>query len=118
MRWVWLLVLLGLLGSPALAGDNKQVAKGLFESGLRQYNLGHFERALSDFESAYQTVPDPVFLFNVGQCNRMLGRTQEALLAYRAYLREAPKAPNREEVDRLRAELERTLEQQRKQQEV
>jgi tetratricopeptide (TPR) repeat protein len=118
MRALRLFILLCLASTPALAGDAKQAAKGFYEDGLKQYNLGHFEKALADFESAYQVLPDAVFLFNIGQCHRALGRSQEALLAYRAYLREAPNAPNREEVERLRTELEQTLERQRQQQEV
>ncbi len=120
MRYVRLLMLVTVMSAPAVAAaaDAKQTAKAFYEEGLKQYNLGHFEKALSSFESAYQALPDAVFLFNIGQCHRALGPTQDALLAYRAFLREAPNAPNRSEVERLRAELEQTLERQRQQQQV
>ncbi len=120
MRYVRLLMLVTLVSAPAVAAatDAKPAAKAFYEEGLKQYNLGHFEKALSSFEAAYQAVPDAVFLFNIGQCHRALGHTQEALLAYRAFLREAPNAPNRAEVERLRGELEQTLERQRQQQQV
>jgi hypothetical protein len=119
MRFVRLFMLAALLCAPAVAAaDAKQAAKAFYEEGLKQYNLSHFEKALSSFESAYQSMPDAVFLFNIGQCHRLMGHTQEALHSYRAYLREAPGAPNRAEVERLRAELEQTLERQRHQQQV
>ncbi|HEX4456948.1 MAG TPA: tetratricopeptide repeat protein [Polyangia bacterium] len=116
MRILQVLMLVCLTSSIASADDARQTAKTLYSDGLKQYNLGHFEKALTAFEAAYNAVPDPVFLFNIGQCHRALDQAQEALLAYRAYLREAPNAPNREEVEKLRVELEQTLERRRQQQ--
>ncbi len=96
--------------TPAKAADKAvEIARSLYEDGLKQYNLGHFDVALQDFESAYQAKPDPAFLFNIGQCRRMLGQPQQAILAYRAYLRELPDAPNRGDVHALVTEMEKEL---------
>jgi tetratricopeptide (TPR) repeat protein len=101
------LALVGLSRAQADSADATARAKALYEAGVRQYNLGEFEKALDDFKAAYELRPDPALLFNIGQSHRVLGHTQAAIFAYRAYLRELPDASNRDEVERLRAELER-----------
>jgi len=93
----------------ATTTDATARAKALYQAGVLQYNLSEFQKALDNFKGAYEARPDAVLLFNIGQCHRMLGHAQEAIYAYRAYLREVPDAPNREEVERLRAELEKDL---------
>src|SRR5205823_3684071 len=61
--------------------------------------LGHFEEARQLYEVAHRAHPDPAFLFNIAQCYRMLDCPVEASRQYRAFLREAPGAPNRAEVE-------------------
>jgi tetratricopeptide (TPR) repeat protein len=78
--------------------DAKQAAKALFMSGQRHYNLNEFPQAQSDFKEAYRLLPDPVFLYNLGQCERQLGHYEEAIRFYRSFLREQPKALNRQDV--------------------
>jgi tetratricopeptide (TPR) repeat protein len=75
--------------------------------GTGLYNLGRFSDALAEFEAAYLAIQDPPFLFNIAQCQRKMGNNKEALETYRAYLRVAPAAPNRTEVQRHISELER-----------
>jgi hypothetical protein len=82
-------------------------AKARYARGTSYYNLGRFREALAEYEAAYLAVQDPPFLFNIAQCNRKMGRDQEALGAYRSYLRVAPTAPNRLEVQKRIGELER-----------
>jgi tetratricopeptide (TPR) repeat protein len=76
----------------------KAEAKAHFMSGQRHYNLNELPEALADFKDAYRIYPDPVFLFNLGQCERQLGHFEEAIRFYHNFLREQPKAPNRQEV--------------------
>ena len=113
MRAVMLVVLMLALVAQARADesvtDSTARARTLYQAGVRKYNLSEFEQALDDFKAAYELRPDPVLLFNIGQCHRVLGRPQEAVFAYRAYLREVPDAANRKEVERLRAEMEKEL---------
>lgn len=99
-----MVALLLSLGSAGLARaaepprDPKQEAKARFVSGQSHYNLNEFPQALLDFKEAYRIYPDPVFLFNLGQCERQLGHLDEAMRFYRSFLREQPKAPNRQDV--------------------
>ena len=90
-------------------GDVKQEAKARFVSGQSHYNLNEFTEALGDFKEAYRLLPDPVFLYNLGQCERQLGHLEEAVRFYRSFLREQPKAPNRQDVVHKIEEMETTL---------
>lgn len=89
--------------------DAKQEAKARFVSGQSHYNLNEFSAALGDFKEAYRLLPDPVFLYNLGQCERQLGHLKEGIRFYRSFLREQPKAANRQDVMRKIDEMEATL---------
>jgi tetratricopeptide (TPR) repeat protein len=89
--------------------DAKQEAKARFVSGQSHYNLNEFTEALGDFKEAYRLLPDPVFLYNLGQCERQLGHLEEAIRFYRSFLREQPKALNRQDVVHKIDEMEATL---------
>lgn len=91
--------------------DAKQQAKAHFTAAQSHYNLNEFEQALREFKESYRLYPDPVFLFNLGQCERQLGHTEEAIRFYRSYLREQPKAANRQDVLDKIAELEASQKQ-------
>jgi tetratricopeptide (TPR) repeat protein len=113
MRAIMGVVLMLALVAGARADKNTSDAtvraRALYQAGVLKYNLSEFQQALEDFKAAYELKPDPVLLFNIGQCHRMLGHPQEAVYAYRAYLREVPSSENREEVERLRVEMEKEL---------
>ena len=81
-------------------------AKEHSNQGTRHFELGHYQEALGEFEAAYMAVPDPVFLFNIAQCHRKMGHDKEAIDFYKRYLRAAPKAPNRVDVQKRIQELE------------
>lgn len=90
----------------AAADEDKVLAKQHFESGARHFDLSEWEQALLEFKEAYRLKPDPTFLYNIAQCHRKLGNLDEALTFYRTYLRRAPDARNRNEVERRIADLE------------
>jgi tetratricopeptide (TPR) repeat protein len=93
----------------AAADINKSEAKARFATGQSHYNLNEYSEALREFKEAYRLYPDPVFLYNAGQCERQLGHPEEAIRFYRSFLREQPKAPNRQEVQNKISELEDAL---------
>jgi tetratricopeptide (TPR) repeat protein len=97
-----------LLAAPADA-RGKAEARDAYRLGTQLYNLSEYQQALEKFKQAYLDYPDPSFLFNIGQCHRQLGQKSEAVRSYRAYLREAPGAPNRKEVTELIQGLEKAL---------
>lgn len=99
----------------ARAGDPEE-AKRHFDKAQTAYKLGRFDEAIRGYEAAYREMPEAAFLFNLAQAHRQQyqidrepAHLQKALSLYRAYLREAPAAPNRETVTRLVEELKGLL---------
>jgi tetratricopeptide (TPR) repeat protein len=117
-RWLGIfvceLVVLLAAGLVWAREDPKQEAKALYSTGQSHYNLNEFQEALQDFKEAYRLYPDPAFLFNAAQCERQLGHQEEAIQFYRSYLRNAPKAANRQEVEHRIDELQVALEAAKK----
>lgn len=110
------LVLLLLAGSaPARAEDSKSRAHALYESAMAHYNLSEFKEALADFKEGYRLHHDPVFLFDIAQCQRQLGDSAAAATFYRAYRRESQEADHAQ-VDRLIESMDRAVAEQQKHQ--
>jgi tetratricopeptide (TPR) repeat protein len=104
-------VFLALLFSTAAyardeADPRKLDARRHFESGMAHFNLQEYAFAISEFEDAYRLQPDPAFLYNLGQAHRLAGHDERALYFYRTYLRAAPEADNRAEVESRISDLE------------
>ena len=107
---VALLALLTMAVTPAARAaesDDLARAKAKYIEAARQFDLTEYAAALEGFREAYRLAGDPVFLFNIAQCHRKLGHTQDALTFYRNYLRRKPDAGNRDEVERRIQEMER-----------
>ena len=96
--------MVAMLARPALGQADKATAKAHFEAATRLYDVQEFAKALEEYKAAYLAKPDPVFLFNIGQCYRKLGKREKAIEFYRNFLKKAPADdPNRPTVEsRLR----------------
>jgi tetratricopeptide (TPR) repeat protein len=105
--------LAGWLGGVAFAQDVGK-ARGLFISGSKHFDLGEYEQALADFKEAYRIKDDPVLLYNIAQCHRLLKHDEEALRAYKSFLHRAPDSPVRPEVEQRILALEQSIEAQKK----
>lgn len=90
------------------AGNAEAAAMALYAQGEEHYQAGRIEEALVAFQKAYQLLPAPGLLVNIGQCFRQLGDHASAVRAFERYLQEDPAADNRPEVEELIAS-ERTL---------
>lgn len=110
-----LLLVSSLCCASVARADDVGAAKAHYQDGTKRYNLGEYEQALTEFKAAYLAKPDPVFLFNIGQCQRQLGLWDAAEKSYRGYLRESPSlaAKNREEVKKLISEMETAVRENR-----
>jgi tetratricopeptide (TPR) repeat protein len=84
-------------------------AKDHYKKGMRLYDLGRFDEAVQEFETAYQYKEDPFYIYNLAQAHRRAGHPEKALELYRTYLRKAPAAADREDVERRIAALEKSL---------
>ncbi|HXU69482.1 MAG TPA: tetratricopeptide repeat protein [Polyangia bacterium] len=92
--------------------DDVPAAREHYAKGKRLYDLGRFGDAAKEYEAAYQAKDDPALLFNLGQAHRLAHEYPQALLAYKAYLRNVPDAPNRAEVEQRIAELQAQIDAQ------
>jgi tetratricopeptide (TPR) repeat protein len=95
-------------GAPPPASPVEQ-SRQHHRNAVVHFNLDEWKQAADEFKEAYRLHPDPLFLYNIAQCYRKLGDHAEALSYYRKYLRAAPKASNRAEVERRIDELEAAL---------
>ena len=119
-RCGWLapvVLILGALAPAALhaqtEAEKKSQAKDLYERATRLYDVGKYGEAINAYEQAYLLIEDPALLFNIGQAYRLWDRPEEAVRAYKNYLRKRPDARNRADVERKIADLERTIEERR-----
>jgi tetratricopeptide (TPR) repeat protein len=80
--------------------NDRTRARELTAKASAAYRANDFAQALEHFERAYALVPAPELLFNVGQCQRHLGRDAQARGSFRAYLRARPNAPERAQIER------------------
>jgi tetratricopeptide (TPR) repeat protein len=86
---------------------NRAAAGEAYREGQRQYELNDFSAALELFKRAYTLYDEPALLYNIAQCHRQLGDDEQAIKFYKSYLRKIPDAPNRDDVTRLLATLEK-----------
>lgn len=104
----------GAIAGRAQAADESSAAAGSakahYKLGRTHYQLGEYRDALTEFKEAYRLKQDASFLFNIAQCHRQLSEYAEAIKLYGSYLREAPEAGNRAEVERQVRELKEALE--------
>jgi hypothetical protein len=92
-----LVVLVHLAARTAVAADvdadEKARGKALLAEGLNLMDNGHAQEALAKFEAAYQIVPSPKVLFNMGLAHQALGNRVTALECFEGFLGELPDAP-------------------------
>lgn len=85
-------------------------ARELFRDGNALVDQAKYAEALERFESAYALWDNPKIKLNIATSLRALGRSVQALEAYRHYLRQAePSSERRAEVEAICAELEARL---------
>jgi hypothetical protein len=113
MKTLWVSLILLVAGAGvAHARDDVQAAREHFIKGKRLYDLGRFADAAKEYEAAYEEKDDPALLFNIGQAHRLAGHAKASLLAYKAFLRNVPSAPNQVEVEARIRELQVIVDQQ------
>jgi len=104
---------------PAIAraeseAEKKQQAKDHYEMATRLYDVGKYGEAIAEYEQAYLLIEDAALLFNIGQAYRLWDRPEDAIRAYKNYLRRRPDASNRVDVEKKIADMERVVEDRRR----
>lgn len=94
-----LLASLLVAGWASLAAASPEDALRFFEIAESRYKAGDFLNAIPLYAAAYREEQDPAYLYNLGQCYRRAGDSRNAAEMLSRYLREAPAAPDRAEVE-------------------
>lgn len=92
--------------------EARQRARQHAREAATHYNVGRFQEALDGYTAAYEIIPAPGLLFNLGQCHRELGNHERVLFFFERFLGERPEAANRAMVEELIAESRAALERQ------
>lgn len=103
-----LAAVLALGAAPARAED-LQRAKQMFQQGAVFFDLGQYDQAIEAWQRGYQDKQDPGFLYNIAQAYRLAGDPRKAILFYKSFLRNSPKAPNRGEIEERIAALQKQI---------
>jgi Tetratricopeptide repeat len=103
-------LILAQAGSARAASATEQ-ARQHYANGTKQYDMGHWDEAIAEFEKAYDLRPDPSFLFNLAQAHRRKGDLKRALDLYKNYAIKLPRGPQREEVEEKIAALQKQIEE-------
>jgi len=88
----------------------RPLAAALMIEGVKQLQAHAYEQALANFLEAYDKLPSPKILLNIGSTLRDMGRVADAANTYQRYLSDPLTGPERvEEVKRLLVELDQHL---------
>lgn len=99
---------------PPSHDDAKARSKDLYTDGTKQYDLRDYKGAIESFRKAYELVPEPLFLFDIGQAYRQLRDCDNARSFYKTYLRNLPASDNRAKVERFIADMDDCVREQEK----
>lgn len=107
-------------GEPGTAEPDDQVARAMdaYQRGTQNYNLAQYEAALADFTEAASLYASPDFQYNIGLCYEKLGKYDEAIRAFGAYLRAKPEAEDRPNVENRIHALEQEMERRKREAEA
>jgi tetratricopeptide (TPR) repeat protein len=95
------------------AVDKKKLAKEYTDAGVAAQDAGDYDQAIVFYEKAYEVIPHPLLVFNIGQAHRLAGRDEEALAAYQRYIAEDAKGTKVKEAQTFIKEIEPRLEKKR-----
>jgi hypothetical protein len=93
-----------LVAMPAHADETQ--ARQLYRQATEAYTAREYSAALDLFHAAYSASHRPALLFDIAQCQRQLGRYDDAIASFRSFLNEAqPGDAVRERVEHIIADL-------------
>ena len=117
MRTAPKMVLIALLSAlavvPSARAEDVAAAREHYRKAALLYDTARYAEAAREFTLALEAKDDAALLYNIGQAHRMAGNPQEAVAAYRGYLRRVPNARNRVEVEGRIRDLQETIDKQR-----
>lgn len=90
-----------------LSQDPAESAKVHFDAGKGYYESKKYDKALEEFQEAYDIIKSANILVNIGLCYQKVGGYKEAITAFKNYLRWKPYALDRKEIEGWIRELEK-----------
>jgi tetratricopeptide (TPR) repeat protein len=106
--------LVPVVASAQSESEKKQQAREHYEKATRLYDVGKYGEAIAEYEQVYLLVGDAAQLFNIGQAYRLWDRPEDAIRAYKNFLRQRPEAANRADVERKISELEKLVDERKR----
>jgi tetratricopeptide (TPR) repeat protein len=99
-------LLVALRAAPAAAdgADDRDKAAAFFKQGQAYFQRGDYDRAITEYQSAFELSKEPSLVFNIALCHNRANRPEPALEGYRKYLE---LAPNGDVADEARDEIAR-----------
>jgi hypothetical protein len=91
-----------------LAGPHAQPSadeQRLFAEGAKAFEAGDARAAERAWKEGYAVAHDPAFLVRIGEAQEKAGLASEAVESYRRYLREAPDASDRPDIEQRIARI-------------
>ena len=86
--------------------EARAAARQHYEKAVNHFNAGEYVAAGEEFLAVHNAVPQPALLYNAAQAFRLGGDGPKALENYRTFLKQAPDAKQRPDVERRIKELE------------
>jgi len=102
-----LIALLLVAGTARADWDGDATARNLYQRGMAHFQLEEYELAIQLWQQAYRLKPAPELLYDIAQAYHF--SSEKALAFYKKFLLLEPNAPNRADVERQIAQLERVL---------
>jgi hypothetical protein len=93
------------LAAAAARGAPSAEEERLFSEGVRAYEAGDARGAERAWKQGYAVAHDPAFLVRIGEAEEKAGAPVEAADSYRRYLREAPDAADRADIEQRLSRL-------------
>jgi tetratricopeptide (TPR) repeat protein len=100
--------------APSVArADDSATAHDAYDKGMAHFHLEEYDAAIEEWERGFRAKPAPEFLYNIAQAYRLSKRPEKALSFYQKYLRVAPEAKNRDEVERQMKTQQEVIDKQK-----
>src|SRR5687768_1397159 len=94
----------GVLQVPVALADERTDARREFRAGMQAVADGKYDEGIAHLETAYDVLPHPNVLYNIGLAHMYAGRSDEAISYFERYKETAPPS-DAAEIDVLIANL-------------